>query len=304
MLMIKCIVICHGVSWLDYMTTFNSHPFWFCNHSLPCCYIYSTVCPTVFIFSYVISWVNYTGFIRNTWPRWIVLQSLSLLHTLLHKQANLAQLPCTACHIDKKSHAGSRDEYSCERANRALHAELLRQLHANSWSDCVLAPSDPDNSNKWPLKFSHLSRQKCSRGFHHQSPHWSLCIHAKPTEKKNMTVGSELSTNDASRLEVWVRPSVKCQTGSFQGTLVGRTKWKPSFMWGKRERTFGLYFAVCGWLCVPLKCHPRQSCNRNRSCSLYFSRVIIYVPAMNFHSSSPCTKTSHISPKTRWNKAE
>ncbi len=106
---------------------------------------------------------------------------------------------------------------------------------------------------------------------------------------------------------MWVQPSVKCQTGSFQGTLVGRTKWKPSFMWGERERTFGLYFAVCGWLRVPLKCHPKQSCNtptRNRSCSLYFSRVIIYVPAMNFHSSSPCTKTSHISPKTRWNKAE
>lgn len=91
----------------------------------------------------------------------------------------------------------------------------------------------PEDSNTQPLKFSHLSRQKCSKGFHHQSPHWSLCIHAKTNRKKNMTVGSKLSTNDASRLEVWVRPSVKCQTGSFQGTLVGRTKWKPSFMWGK-----------------------------------------------------------------------
>lgn len=42
----------------------------------------------------------------------------------------------------------------------------------------------PENSNKWPLEFSHLSCQKCSKGFHHQSPHWSLCIHAKPTEKR------------------------------------------------------------------------------------------------------------------------
>lgn len=74
---------------------------------------------------------------------------------------------------------------------------------------------------------------------------------------------------------MWVQPSVKCQTGSFQGSLVGRTKWKPSFMWGGVGGTFGLYF--CSLWMAP--CSSQMSSEtslatltRNRSCSLYFSR--------------------------------
>lgn len=192
-------------------------------------------------------------------------------------------------------------------ANSSSHSSVLGQQNANCVWSMIWHSANLEKLNKQSLNFFHLSRQKRPETFHHQSPQRSLCIHTKTKgEKKKMTVGSWLSTNDASRLEVWVWPSVKCQTGSFQGTLVGRTKWKPSFMWGG-ERTFGLYSAACGWLCAPLKCHPRRHCNsptRSWSCSLYFKRVIIYVPAMNFHSGSPCTETSHISPKTRWNKAE
>lgn len=85
-----------------------------------------------------------------------------------------------------------------------------------------LALCQPANPYKWPLEFSHLSCQKCSKGFHHQPPHWSLCIHTKPTEKKDLTVGAELSTNNASRLQVWAPQSRKYQT-SRDRLLAGRS---------------------------------------------------------------------------------
>lgn len=47
-----------------------------------------------------------------------------------------------------------------------------------------LALCRPENPYKWPLEFFHLSCQKRSKGFHHQSPRWSLCIRTKPTEKR------------------------------------------------------------------------------------------------------------------------
>lgn len=58
-----------------------------------------------------------------------------------------------------------------------------------------------------------------------------LHVHTKPIDRNNMTVGAQLSTNNASRLEVWLWPCLKHQTASFLGTLVGRTKWKPSSIW-------------------------------------------------------------------------
>lgn len=168
-----------------------------------------------------------------------------------------------------------------------------------------LALCQPENPYKWALDFSHFSCLKCSKGFHHQLPHWSPCIHAKPTEKKSLSVGAELSTNNASRLRVWDPQSRKCQTGNFQGSLVGRAEWKPSSMWGERERTFGLCFAACRWLCPPLKCQSRPSRNApKRTRSLYFSRVIIYVPATVFNRVLPYTKTSHMSPRNQMEQGE
>lgn len=125
-----------------------------------------------------------------------------------------------------------------------------------------------------PQDFS-LESSKVLGGF--SSPITTLIsLHSSKTNrKKNMTVGSELSTNAASRLKVWVRPSVKCQRGSFQKMLAGRTKWKPRFMWRKGRGRLVCTLQFCGLLDVPLKCHPRKHCNtptRNRSCSLYFSR--------------------------------
>lgn len=135
-----------------------------------------------------------------------------------------------------------------------------------------------------------------------------IFLHSRKTNRKkkqSLSAGAELSTNNASRLRVWDPRSRKCQTGNFQGSLVGRAEWKPSSMWGERERTFGLCFAACRWLCPPLKCQSRPSRNApKRTRSLYFSRVIIYVPAMVFNWVSPYTKTSHMSPRNQMVQGE
>lgn len=102
-----------------------------------------------------------------------------------------------------------------------------------------LALCRPANPYKWPLEFSHLSCQKCSKGFHHQPPHWSLCIHTKPTEKRDLTVGAELSTNNASGLQVWAPQSRKYQTGELPGIACWQdgvetqlyVRWKGEDIW-------------------------------------------------------------------------
>lgn len=123
----------------------------------------------------------------------------------------------------------------------------------------------PENPYKWPLEFSHLSCQKCSKGFHHPATKL-ISLHSHKTNRKtNLTVGAELSTNNASRLQGPDPKSRKCPTGNFQGSLVGRAGWKPSSMWGERERTFGLCFSAYRW--PPLKCQSRQvsQCSKDNS---------------------------------------
>lgn len=153
-----------------------------------------------------------------------------------------------------------------------------------------------------PLKCSHLSCQKCLKGFHHQSLRWSLQIHVKPTEKTECDI--RIIAVHKQCLKAWSVSSTKRKMSDRE--LPENACWQDKVETRLHVRgkgvDFGLYFAACGGLCITLEFHPRQSCNtptRNRSCSLYFSRVIIYVPAMNFHSSSLCTKTSHISPKNQ-----
>lgn len=162
--------------------------------------------------------------------------------------------------------------------------------------------------NKQSLKVFHLSRQKRPKSFHHQSPQRSLSIHIKTDGgKKKKENDSWIIAAHKRRLKARsVSSTERKMSESFQRTLVGRTKWKPSFMrWGggggRRGHSVCTLQHVDG-LCAPLKCHPRRPCNtptRSWSCSLYFRRVIIYVPAMNFHSGSPCTKTSHFSPRNQ-----
>lgn len=92
--------------------------------------------------------------------------------------ANLTLLDETVVtEIKKKKLSGflvkKKSQCSCDYINCVLHTKLLGRLHANLWSNSAVIwhTTDPENSNKRLLGFSHLSRQNCSKGFQHQSPH-------------------------------------------------------------------------------------------------------------------------------------
>lgn len=146
-----------------------------------------------------------------------------------------------------------------------------------------------------PLRFSHSSRQKHFKGFHHRSPQTSLHLR-KASCQETMTAGSQLSTNDASRLEVWVRPSVKCQ--SFQGRLLGRIEWKG------REDVWVCTF--CGWLSVSAQMSSKTLSQHSPP----ETRVVVHILAAWLFMyltwifagayRAPEPPTSPL--KTRWNK--
>lgn len=184
---------------------------------------------------------------------------------------------------------------------------MFKQLHANLWSNSVIIL----HSAGQPTHISGLSSfltwvVKSAPKVFITSRHTDLFAFTQNHQKKRIWQ-SEQSCPQTTP------PGFKCELhraenirrGNFQGSLVGRTEWKPSSMWGKRERTFGLCFAACRWLRPPLKCQSRPSRNtQKRTQSLYFSCAIIYVPAMVSNWVSPYTKNLPHIPQIQMEQGE
>ena len=173
---------------------------------------------------------------------------------------------------------------------------------------CALALHGPENSNKWPLGFFSLESSKVPKGF--SSPITTLIsLHSRKTNRKK-EYDSWIIAVHKRCLKAWSVSSTKRKMSD--GELSGNACWQDEVETQLHVRRKGedVWFVLCSLRMAPrsssnvIQDESRNTLTRNRSRSLYFSRVIIYVPAMDSHSSSPCTETSHISPKTRWNKAE
>lgn len=63
---------------------------------------------------------------------------------------------------------------------------MFEQRHANFWSNAVIVLHSAGQKTHISGLSSFLTWvvKKCSKGFHHPPPRWSLCIHTKPTEKR------------------------------------------------------------------------------------------------------------------------
>lgn len=118
-----------------------------------------------------------------------------------------------------------------------------------------------------------------------------IVSHSDKTNGENMlTVWPKLSTNNTLKPGCNLAAGRKCETASFQGTSLGRTKWKASFVGGENTtQTLGLETAA------PRSCQIlSKMLSQKRKRANYKQKGIVYILAVWLSIYCTCNTFSHL----------